>query len=90
MVDIYKRVKRAKSYIRGIETGAGWPDTKDGIEKLVQGFGEFKQAVIYTGRFVHKFDGWHFMFPPTARVVEVMEGLLPLNEDILFIEDEEG
>ena len=68
----------------------GWPDTEDGICRLTEQLDEFQQAVIYSGRFIKRWDGWHFNFPSTDHVIQVMEGLLPMEEEIRFAEDMEG
>lgn len=86
---IYLRVKAAKKSIHGMNR-LGWPDTEDGIRRLVLEMGEFQQAVIYSGRFIKRWDGWHFNLPSTDYVIQVMEGLLPLGEEIRFCEDMEG
>lgn len=86
---IYLRVKEAKKSIHGMNR-LGWPDTEDGICRLTEHLDEFQQAVIYSGRFIKRWDGWHFNFPSTDHVIQVMEGLLPLGEEIRFFEDMEG
>ena len=84
----YKRAKKAKARIHEAER-LGWPDTPEAIERLIAQMGEDEQTVCYCGRFVKRWNGWHFKFPSTVEVIGAMEcgeGVMELK----FLEDEEG
>ena len=84
----YKRARKAKAHIHEAER-LGWPDTPGAIERLIAQMGEDEQLVCYCGRFVKRWNGWHFKFPPTVDVIGAMEcgeGVMELK----FAEDEES
>lgn len=85
----YIAVKKAKSAMKN-RNRLGWPDTEDGILRLVASFDETERTVARMGRFVKIWDGsWKFSRPRTADVVEALEGRREVPERILFVEDEE-
>lgn len=85
----YIRAKKAKAHIHEVNR-LGWPDTKESIWLLLAQMGEDEQTICYCGRFVKRWDGWHFQFPSTDKVIQVMEGLLPRPVESKFVEDMEG
>ena len=85
----YIRAKKAKAHIHEVNR-LGWPDTKESIWLLLAQMGEDEQTVCYCGRVIKRWDGWHFQFPSTDKVIRVMEGLLPRPVESVFVEDEEG
>jgi hypothetical protein len=48
-----------------------------------------EQLVCYCGRFVKRWNGWHFKFPSTVDVIGAMECAEGVRE-LKFVEDEEG
>lgn len=92
MIEIgtYLRAKKAKSAVKRKEL-LGWPVTEDGILRIFQEMPPDEQTVILTGRFLRRYDNrYSFMFPPTTKVIEAMEGLLELPDEVIFTEDTEG
>lgn len=85
----YNRAKTAKKNIKAIEH-LGWPNAEDGIKRLVAEMSADDRTVCLTGRFVKRWNGWHFMFPPTSLVCDALEGKIPQEKELLFVEDEEG
>ena len=84
----YKRARKAKAHIHEAER-LGWPDTPEAITKLVAQMWLDEQLVCYCGRFVKRWNGWHFKFPSHVDVIGAMEcgeGVRKLK----FAEDEEG
>ena len=84
----YKRAKRAKAQIHEANR-LGWPDTEDAIRNLVESMGQDEQLVCYCGRFVKRWNGWHFKFPSTVDVIGAIECGEGVRE-LKFVEDEEG
>ena len=84
----YKRARRAKAHIHEAER-LGWPDTEDAIRNLVESMGPDEQLVCCCGRFVKRWNGWHFKFPSTVNVIGAMENGEGVRE-LKFVEDEEG
>lgn len=89
MTDSYFIAKKAKKSVQVIDH-LGWPDTEDGIRRLIAELTDAQITVCLEGRFIRKFDGWHFMFPKTERVIDVMEGRIRPSTDLMFVEDLEG
>lgn len=89
MTNTYFTVKKAKQSIERIDR-LGWPDTEEGIRRLVEQMSDAQITVCKEGRFIKRFDGWHLMFPKTERVINVMEGKASPKNDLLFVEDAEG
>lgn len=85
----YQRAKLAKKNLKSIDR-LGWPDTEDGIKRLFAEMPTDEQTVCLTGRFVKRWNGWKFMFPPTSLVCDALEGKIPQEKELLFVEDEEG
>ena len=85
---IYKRAKKAKAHIHEANR-LGWPDTPEAIQRLIAQMGEDEQLVCYCGRFVKRWNGWHFKFPSTVDVIGAMECCEGVRE-LKFVEDEEG
>lgn len=83
----YKRARKAKAHIHEAER-LGWPDTPGAIERLIAQMGEDEQLVCYCGRFVKRWNGWHFKFPSTVDVIGAMESGEGVRE-LKFAEDEE-
>lgn len=85
----YQIARKAKAEIHAINR-IGWPTSEDGIRRLLSTMEPEKQTVCRCGRFIRKWDGWHFLFPSTSKVVDMLDGLLPASIDYVFLEDEEG
>lgn len=81
----YQRAKRAKAHIHEVNR-LGWPDTEDGIRKLVSEMDPDERVVCWCGRFIKHWDGWHFKFPATTKVIEVLDSEVT---GLIFAEDEE-
>lgn len=84
----YKRARKAKAHIHEAER-LGWPDTEGAIRSLVESMELDEQTVCYCGRFIRRWNGWHFKFPSTVDVIGAMEcgeGVMELK----FVEDKEG
>ena len=88
-IKTYYRVVEAKKFLKAANS-MGWPETEEGIRDLIATMGEAEQAVCYGGRFVKKWSGWQFMFPPTHFACDVLDGKTPNNTELRFTEDEEG
>ena len=84
----YKRAKQAKAHIHEANR-LGWPDTEDAIRSLVESMELDEQTVCYCGRFIKRWNGWHFKFPSTVDVIGAMESGEGVRE-LKFVEDEES
>lgn len=84
----YKRARKAKAHIHEAER-LGWPDTPEAIINLVEQMNPDEQTVCYCGRFVKRWNGWHFKFPSTVDVIGAIECGEGVRE-LKFAEDEEG
>lgn len=89
MTNSYFTAKKAKKSIERIDR-LGWPDTEDGIRRVVAQMSDAQITVCCEGKFLRRYDGWHFMFPKTERVIDVMEGRIRPRTNLMFAEDLEG
>ena len=89
MTNSYFIAKKAKKSIERIDR-LGWPDTEEGIRRLIAQMSDAQITVCLEGRFIRRYEGWRFMFPKTERVIDVMEGRIRPRTNLMFVEDSEG
>ena len=89
MTDSYFIAKKAKKSIQVIDH-LGWPDTETDIRRLIAELTDAQITVCLEGRFIRKFDGWHFRFPATDQVIKVLEGRVQPKRELTFAEDLDG
>lgn len=88
----YTRARKAKAHVHEANR-LGWPETKEGIKGLVQEMTADERTVCLCGRFIKRWDGWRFQFPPTMAVIGAIENRDAQEktaEELVFSEDEEG
>ena len=87
MTSIHKQVRESKKNLLRIDKRLGWPDTEEGIRRLVDEMSEAERAVCLTGRFIRTYRGWNLMFPSTVDVIDALEGRREIPKELKFVED---
>lgn len=89
MTSIHKEVRKAKKNLLRIDKHLGWPDTEEGIKRLVGEMTDTERTVCLVGRFIKTYKGWNLMFPSTVDVIFALEGKKEIPKELKFVEDEE-